>query len=263
MEFSVAQYESVIDSLSSGLGELSNKLQQIEPTVRSAVDHWYITNPQAELIIWLGKKLLDLGSAILDKLQELVKGALAPVLMYQRAREWQDIRGHASTVSGQLKPEVLDPGRIWSGRAADAYLRQVPLQSAAATRIATVADKTSDALSTCANVSLAFYVAIGVILVKFISTMISALVALGSAIFSLAGAALIVEESGVNSGLIVAAVSALSASLGMQATKMVTLHGEAVDNGSFPGGHWPNATTSVFSDATVTDGDADWSLDGN
>jgi hypothetical protein len=41
---------------------------------------------------------------------------------------------------------------------------------------------------------------------------------------------------------------------------MVVLHGEAIDASTFPAGHWPNATPAQFSDATVTDGDADWSL---
>jgi hypothetical protein len=44
------------------------------------------------------------------------------------------------------------------------------------------------------------------------------------------------------------------------ATVMVNLHGQAVDVTDFPGGHWPASNTSNYSDATVTDGDADWSL---
>ncbi|MGC4749923.1 hypothetical protein ACLQ28_30315 [Micromonospora sp. DT201] len=59
---------------------------------------------------------------------------------------------------------------------------------------------------------------------------------------------------------IIAAVGALVAVLGAQASQMVVLHGEAIDVSAFPGGKWPNATPSQFSDATVKDGDADWSL---
>jgi hypothetical protein len=55
-------------------------------------------------------------------------------------------------------------------------------------------------------------------------------------------------------------MAALTALLGAQASQMTVLHGEAVDGGVFPHGHWPDATTTNFSDATVTDGDADWSL---
>src|SRR5262249_7448981 len=137
---------------------------------------------------------------------------------------------------------------------------QIPPQSNAAARIGSMADKTASALEACAVIGLAFYAALGVILVKFIIAFIVALVAFGSAVFSWAGAALIVEEAGVNTGMIIAAVGALVAALGAQAVQMTTLHGEANDPTSFPGSHWPDATPGRFSDATVADGDADWSL---
>jgi hypothetical protein len=41
---------------------------------------------------------------------------------------------------------------------------------------------------------------------------------------------------------------------------MVTLHGETVDSKTFPDGHWPDPAPGQYSDATVTDGDADWSI---
>jgi hypothetical protein len=126
--------------------------------------------------------------------------------------------------------------------------------------VGAIADKTAGSLTTCAAAGLIFYVALGVIVVKFILATITAIAALGSVVFSWAGAALIVEEAGVNTGMIIAAVAGLSAVLGAQASQMAVLHGEASDGSAFPGGRWPNATTSQFSDATVTDGDADWSL---
>jgi hypothetical protein len=43
---------------------------------------------------------------------------------------------------------------------------------------------------------------------------------------------------------------------------MVGLHGLAVDRTSFPNGAWPAPDTETYADATVTDGDADWSLRG-
>ena len=41
---------------------------------------------------------------------------------------------------------------------------------------------------------------------------------------------------------------------------MVMLHGEAVDPNGFPNGIWPMSNTEQYRDATVKDGDADWSL---
>ena len=126
--------------------------------------------------------------------------------------------------------------------------------------IGTLSDKTAVALNTCAVAGAAFYLALVVVLIKFIAATITALVALGSVVFSWAGAALIVEEAAVNTGMSIAAVGGLVAVLGAQASQMVVLHGEAIDGSTFPGGHWPDATPGQFSDATVKDGDADWSL---
>ncbi|KOX08629.1 MULTISPECIES: hypothetical protein [Micromonospora] len=260
MSFTLAQYEATMDKLSSKMTDLSDKLDKVDPTVRRAVDRWFITQGIADRLIWVGNKLLELGSAILDKIAELLKGAAAPVTFFFTASEWQGVRGLATDVSGELKPEQLGVARVWHGQAADAYIKQIKPQSDAAARIGVIADKTATALNTCAVAGLAFYVALAVILTKFIIATIAALAALGSVVFSWAGAALIVEEAAVNTGMIIAAVSTLTAVLGAQASQMVALHGEAIDASAFPGGNWPDAAPGHFSDATVTDGDADWSL---
>jgi hypothetical protein len=65
----------------------------------------------------------------------------------------------------------------------------------------------------------------------------------------------------IGSQLVIAtAIATLTAFLGTQATSMISLHGEAVDVSKFPDGRWPRSNTSTYGDATVTDGDADWSL---
>jgi hypothetical protein len=79
-------------------------------------------------------------------------------------------------------------------------------------------------------------------------------------VYSWAGAAIVLEEAGVNTAVMITAVSTLAAFLGAQATAMITLHGDAVDPSGFPGGTWPTSNTAQYSDATVTDDDADWSL---
>lgn len=114
----------------------------------------------------------------------------------------------------------------------------------------------------CAAAGLAFYLALGIIVVKFIVAMVGVIVALGSVAFSWAGVALAVEEAGVNTGLIIAAVTTLTAVLGAQAQQMVTLHGEAVDASTFPGGRWPDPTTGSYHDGSVQDGTANWSYAG-
>lgn len=132
--------------------------------------------------------------------------------------------------------------RDWEGAAADAYRKIINPQGSAAGKIGTISDKVATTLTICAAAGLAFYVAIGVIIVKLIAATVTAIGLLGSAVLSWAGAALIVEEAGVNTGLVIAAVTTLTALLGAQAQQMVALHGEAVDNATFPGGKWPAPT---------------------
>lgn len=243
MTFSTAQYEAVMQKLDSGIRELSAKLAEVGPTANSAASRWYVPQPVAEALIWSAGKLVEIGSWILDKIKELLKGSVAPILMFNYAWEWQgSVRGVASSVAGELQPEALRATRSWKGDAADAYAAATKSQPIAATQIETSADKIATALTICAVAGLAFYVALGVIVVKFIAATITAMVALGTAVFSWAGAALIVEEAAVNSGLIIAAVTTLSAALGAQAQQMATIEGEARDNSAFPGGHWPKAT---------------------
>ena len=242
MAFSSAQYEAVATKLSSGMQDLSGKLKQVGPKAESTASHWYVPNAVADALIWVANKLIELGSWVLNKITELLEGVGAPVAMFFYAMDWQNnVRGTASSVAGEIAPEALVAPKHWSGDAATAYTASVKGQPTAATQIETSADKIAGALNMCAISGLAFYVALGVILVKFITATIAAIAALGSVVFSWAGAALIVEEAGVNTGLIIAAVTTLVAVLGAQAQQMAIIEGEAMDNSAFPGGHWPDA----------------------
>ena len=261
MDFSVAQYQATIDKINAGMQDLSGKIGQVAPAANAAVNHWYIPDFVKDAIIWCAEKIIDLAKWIWDKFVELLKGAAAPVYMFQHALEWQDVKGMATGVQGVLRADQLGADDHWKGAASDAYVAAIKPQSEAAGKIGTIADRTAQALIISAVASLAFYVALGVILIKFIAAMVAAIAAFGSAVFSWAGAAIIVEEAGVNTALITAAVTTLLAALGAQAQQLTVLKGELVDGSAFPGGQWPDATTGNYSDATVTDGDADWSFE--
>jgi hypothetical protein len=262
MTVSAVQYQAAVDELTGGLRDLRLHLGRVGPATTAAANNPILPPKVGQLVLSVGEKLVELGSWLLEKITELLKGAAAPGYFIAMGLDWQDVRGLASGVAGDLKPETLEVGRLWQGPAAAAYSRQIPPQVAAASRIAAVADKTATGLLVCAGAGLAFYLALAVIVTKFIVALVAAIAALGSVVFSWAGLLLVVEEAGVNTGMVIAAVSALVALLGIQAQQMVALHGEAVDAAAFPSGQWPNARADQFSDATVTDGDADWSVKG-
>jgi hypothetical protein len=261
MSFNQAQYEAAISKISTGVNDLSGKIGQARPIAEAALDHWYIPGFVADAVLWLVDKAVELAKWISNKIVELLEGVAAPVLFFNYGRDWQDVRGLATGVAGSLQPNALQVDGHWKGSAADAYVKQIKPQADAANKIGAISDKTAQALFICAGAGLLFYLAIGVIVVKFIVAFVGVLVALGSVVFSWAGVALMVEEAGVNTSMIIGAVSALTAVVVAQGTQMNVLHGEAIDNSLFPNGQWPNAAAANFSDATVKDGDADWSFE--
>ena len=260
MTVSATQYQAAVDELTTGLRDLRTRLGQVGPAATAAANHPLLPPGVGQLVLSAGEKLVELGSWLLEKVTELLKGAGAPFSFIEYGPDWQDVRGLASGVAGDLTPEALEVSRLWQGSAADAYVRQIPPQGRAASSIAALADKTSTSLFVCVGAGLAFYLALGVIVYQYIMTLTTAIGALGSVVFSWAGLLLVVEQTTVTSGMVIAAVSALVALLGTQAQQMGTLYGQAVDTTAFPGGQWPNARANQFSDATVTDGDADWSV---
>ncbi|MFF3518302.1 hypothetical protein [Streptomyces sp. NPDC002573] len=244
MPFSSAQYEAVTAKLSSGMQDLSGKLNQVGPKAESTANHWYVPDAVADALIWVANKLIELGSWVLNKIEELLEGVGAPVAMFSYALDWQShVRGPASSVAGETAPEALVAPKHWSGDAATKYTASVKGQPTAATQIETSADKIATGLNICAVAGLAFYVALAAILAKFITATIAAIVALGSVVFSWVSAVTIIEEAGVNAALIWTAVAALVAVLGAQGQQMAIIKGESVDNSTFPGGHWPDALT--------------------
>ena len=127
-------------------------------------------------------------------------------------------------------------------------------------RIGSIASSTFVTLATCAGAGLAFYLVVAAVLAKLITATVAAIAAFGSAVFSWAGAGIVLEEAAVNTATIATALTALAGFLATQAAAMITMHSDAVDPTSFPEGVWPKANAGQYGDATVKDDDADWSL---
>lgn len=243
MAFTEAQYTAAIDKMNSKLDTMSTKLNEVGPKAESTANKWYVPDFIADALIWCANKIIDLGNWLWKKIVDCMKGAAVPVTAFFDAFDWETkVRGKASEVAGSTATDALTAPKTWTGDGATAYTTAVKGQPTAATSIETSADKVAIALGFSALAGLAFYVALGMIIAKFIGALIAAIVALGSAVFSWAGAALIVEEAGVDSALIWGAISTLTTALGTQAYQMTVVKGEAMDQSAFPDGHWPKAT---------------------
>lgn len=262
--FSQAQYEAVIREIEAGITTFEGQLAQVIPAATGATSHWYVPPPVAEGFMWIAEKTVEVGTAILNWFLDLLKGAVAPIYMFIDSWRWMDVKGRVNGIATDLTTQnlVVDDSD-WSGKARDAYLAAAGAQSAAATRVGSIAATAVGNLLGCATAGLAFYIVLAGVLAKLIAALAVSIAAMGSGVFTAPGIALFLEEAGVNTAIIVTAAGTLAAFLSTQATAMIMLHGEAVDPTAFPNSVWPEPNTGQYSDATVKDGDADWSLKGN
>ena len=238
--FSPAVFDATIEELTGGLTDLTGHLRNIAPTVNATVSSPLVPGFVADGLVWCAERLIAIGTEVLEKLKELLLGAVAPGAFFFRAADWPDrVGGPASGVAGSIAPSALRAPLVWTGEAATSYGRATAGQAPAASSVEKLSGTVATALTTCAAGGLAFYIALGIILVKLIVATIAAIVALGSVVFSWAGVALIVEEAGVNSVMITAAVVALLTLLGVQGAALVAVRGGAASDTAFPAGHWP------------------------
>src|SRR5690349_3606220 len=81
MGFSQAQYESAVNKVVDGGNKLNLKIGEVAPAANSAMDHWYIPGFIKDAIRWLAEKITQLAQWILEKIIDLLKGAIAPIRM--------------------------------------------------------------------------------------------------------------------------------------------------------------------------------------
>lgn len=241
MGFNQAQHDAAVNKVKSGIQQIANKNQQVMPAASKATNHWYLPESVKKAIIWAAKKLTEISDWTMKKLGELLEGAAAPGLFFRVGWDWKSVKGKASNVQGSVNPDALKSSR-WEGMAKDDYLKAIKLQAPAAGRIKDISSSTANSLFICATAGMAFYATLAFLAYKSFGILGAAIVALLSGVFSWAGLLGALSDAGVNAGAIWAAVGLLGACVYAQASQMGTLHGETVDNTTFPQGHWPKAT---------------------
>lgn len=241
MSFSMAEFQAANDKINQGMDDISAKMQELPIAANAAVAHWYIPDFIAEGVIWLCNKITELALKIWDKIVEVLRGVAAPIYFFVFSQDLNGVSAAAQGVVANLSDGQLVKSSEWKGEAADAYKSEVPSQRDATSELANISDQMGRSLVWAAVAGLLFYVGLGVIIVKFVLAMIAAVAAFGSAVFSWAGAALIVEEAGVNLAAIGVLVTTLLALLGDQVKEMFALQ-QAASSDKFPHGQWPKAS---------------------
>lgn len=243
MTFNQAQYEAVIEEITKGLGTLGTKIAQISPAVAAATSGSWIPQMAIDGLVWCARQISDLATKLLETIKDIAEGAVAPIFFFIKAYGWHDtIGGPSSEVAATVAPNTLRACYTWSGPAATAYSKAIATQTTAAAKIQGISSSVATTLTVVAGAGLAFYVAIGILLAKIIAQVVASIVAIGTGWLSWAGLALIAESIVVDGTMIAAAVAAIVAFVGAQATALIGLKGQTEANESFPGGHWPVGT---------------------
>ncbi|WP_370147398.1 hypothetical protein [Streptacidiphilus sp. EB129] len=233
----------MIDKVNAKIPIIERNLSKVQQAGASTANAWYMPAGLGDLLMECVHEFVKAVTWLLEQVKELLKGALAPLYMWENAYTWENVRGVASGVAGEVTVSALGSTKDWTGASATAYTQAIAPQSAAASRLAAVADKTSTALSICAASGLVFYGAVAILCVQEVEITVGASVA--AATGAAAPPALAVETTSAlltGAGLVGLIVGLLSL-VGGQATQMTSIHGETIDTTAFPGGHWPTATT--------------------
>ncbi|MFD3706887.1 hypothetical protein ACFWUP_27430 [Nocardia sp. NPDC058658] len=269
MTFDVATYQAVMKELEKYLTKLRNSISiEIPDALEVAKNLPFISliPGQIQLLEWCATLMVDVCEWLLEKLLEILKGMLAPYYMYMRSRDWNDVRATVTSVQSTVDPNNLAAVRLWKGTAQQSYMRTATTQSAAAGKIGEVADKTKTALLQSAAAGLVFYIAIALVVQKFLSALALDIGLMAAGFTAAGGVADFLKTTGLTTAQITAAVAALGVIIGQQGTALSDLEGLKSDNGTFPDGAdgkpvWPDSLASTFSDASVDgDGESKWRL---
>jgi hypothetical protein len=189
----------------------------------------------------------------------LLLSATLPVRVWQDATQWTVVRAEVSSVGGDLDVTNRQVHAVWRGLASDAYHRIIPSHVTAAARLSSVADQTQFALTWCAAAGAAFYAMLLALVLEFYAALLVALAAAAPSGGLGTTVALLMITGGFLSRIGVLITAGVQTS-GQLRTWWNELLSEMRDNVAFPNGRWPHSRTEWYIDATVTDGDADWSL---
>jgi hypothetical protein len=207
---------------------------------------------------WIQRNIEDfiyqLGVTVLD--------APVPIRFWECANGWTALRGDVTQVGGELSDgnPIRTIHNHWTGFAANNYYRIVPLHQAAANELGVVADKVQQALSWTAETAAAFYVTVLCQTLALSVTLFAAGTAMASIVGIPEGLAAIAAAVGQALGALATSLVAAAGAYSWSKVFVYNVRSELHNSVAFPGGRWPSSQSEGYKDATVTDGDADWSL---
>ena len=271
MGFDTAAYEQLAKKIQDGVSEVQSGMAGLESSVAGlhdisplliapAVITW-VVNAMTSFLKWLMK--------ILKFINDLLEGILAPLFFLFRSFDFRGEVAKAATDSAGLingLPIGKGSNPLWQGRGAETYKGKIAAQASAASALGDLCEELG---------VVCFHLAVGGfslynILALLVATITGALAALGVEFGTVFGSVAAPPTAAGFTTILIFLANALTAAfefLLILFDKMAEMNSKVQDNTNFSGpplGSWPIAVTEgskgVMDDATVTDGDADWSV---
>ncbi|MBH0776786.1 hypothetical protein [Nocardia bovistercoris] len=262
MELSVAQMQQIAEDLVDKVGELSGMPDKIQVAFNDAAKMPYVRYVLRidDEIMELGKKFANAVRELWNKFVESLKGIAAPAFFISTSYDWLDVAGQANKMAGGLEDTAVKVDGYWQGAAAKAYADAITPQKTAVARIGTVANACRTAMLTIGGAGVAFYASLLGVVLSLVIEATMEVAAAGSGIGAIpAGVAGLVTTAKFAT-MVVTAITGMVAILNSEITQAQALQVELDNPQGFPSGHWPTSNSGGYSDATVTDADADWSV---
>ncbi|MFE3545654.1 hypothetical protein ACFXK0_22040 [Nocardia sp. NPDC059177] len=211
-------------------------------------------------IIELGNKFADAISELWQKFVDCLKGIAAPGFFIATSYDWTDFAKEANTLASDLEVTSVNVDGYWQGSAATAYGAAITPQRLALARVGSIATAARSAMITVGVAGVTFYTSLLAVAIGVIIEALLEVGAAGTGIGAVPAAVAGLVTAAKTAALLTAAISGIVAIVSSALTQAQALQVELDNPQGFPGGHWPTAGSSNYSDATVKDGDADWSV---
>jgi hypothetical protein len=244
MEFSVAQFDSLISKIERGLTDLVNKANELIRKIES-LTHWipFIGDEIKQLL----EKFADLVTELVGKIVKVLGESHTATVFWELGKTWgaAGIAGQAGQIASVLAGQKQFSAE-WQGIAGARFATAVSGQEPAVDTVQTRSNTISSSCTTIAQYGFIYYVAIGVAVVGCCLAVASALADPPVAPIAVIGA--------ITAGVLAffAATWALEMGVGAQSRNMLQA-GEPSD--TFPNGMWPQAVASIASvDPSAGDG---------
>lgn len=262
MDLSTAQMQQVSKDLIDKVEELAGLPSEIRSTfndtANSVIVRYVLRN--GDEIIELGNKFADAISDLWEKFIESLKGIAAPAFFISTSFDWASFAAKANKMASELEDTAVKVDSYWQGTAASAYGAAIAPQGKAMARVGTVANAARSSMITVGTAGVAFYASLLGIVISVVIEATMEVLGAGTGIGAIpAGIAGLITAAKF-AAFVTAAITGFVSILNSELTQAQALQAELDNSQGFPSGHWPATGAAGFSDATVKDGDADWSV---